>query len=75
MEFFIYTSDNPDYTLSLGYSSMKNFWPEDGYSALIDLIQSEHPSLSNIIIVNDQGKKYSIENFLDLLKKLIIKKH
>jgi len=75
MEFYIYISDKPDESLPVGIESMGNFWPEDGFTVLCNMINAKHPLLEKAILITDQGNKISIDKFLTRLKKLQIKKH
>ena len=57
----------------LGEESLGSFYPEQGWTALMNMINTSHQSLENYIILDEKGTKYTITEFLDLVEKLKIK--
>ena len=57
----------------LGEQSFKVFWAGTGFNNLQRMIEQAPDVLEHIIIKDDQGKDYSVENFLDKIKKLQIR--
>jgi len=57
----------------LGEESLGSFYPEQGWVALNNMINTSPESLENYTILDEQGKKYSLTEFLDLVEKLKIK--
>ena len=58
----------------LGEESLGSFYPEQGWTALNNMIHKSPESLENFIIMDDKGKNYTITEFLDVIEKLKIKK-
>ena len=57
----------------LGEESFGKFYPSAGYTAFSSIINNYPEYVDNIEILDDKRKKYTIDEFLDILKKLIIK--
>ena len=57
----------------LGEQSLGSFYPEQGWTALMNMINTSPESLENYIILDEKGTKYTITEFLDLVEKLKIK--
>ena len=57
----------------LGEESLGSFYPEQGWTALNNMIHKSPESLENYTILNEQGKKYTLTEFLDTVEKLKIK--
>jgi|TARA_R110002096_G_scaffold250855_3_gene443431 hypothetical protein len=57
----------------LGEESLGSFYPEQGWMALNNMINTSPESLPNYIIFDERGGNYSITEFLDLVEKLKIK--
>ena len=57
----------------LGEESLGSFYPEQGWTALNNMINTSPESLENYIILDEKGTKYTITEFLDLVEKLKIK--
>ena len=56
----------------IGETSYTKFYAENGFRALRNII-SKHPEvLSDIIIVDDNMQKYSVEQFLDAIRSLTL---
>ncbi len=57
----------------LGESSFGTFWAYKGFELLKKAIDQNHFLLKNFVIKDETGKRYSIEEFLDTIKKLKIR--
>jgi|TARA_R100000005_G_C4945415_1_gene168182 hypothetical protein len=57
----------------LGEESLGSFYPEQGWTALNNMINNSPESLENYTILNEQGKKYTLTEFLDTVEKLKIR--
>ena len=57
----------------LGEESLGSFYPEQGWTSLMNMINTSPESLKNYIILDEKGTKYTITEFLDLVEKLKIK--
>ena len=49
------------------------FWAEDGFFALIKMVELGHDELGNVKIKDSSNNSYTIEQFLSILKGLKIK--
>lgn len=49
------------------------FWAEDGFFALIKMVEIAHDQLENVEIRDSFDQSYTIEQFLSILKNLKIK--
>jgi len=49
------------------------FWAEDGFFALIKMVELAHEQLEQVKIKDSANKSYTIEQFLSVLKGLKIK--
>ena len=58
----------------LGEESLGTFYPEQGWIALNNMINNSPESLPNYQILDEQGKTYSVTEFLDVDEKLKIKR-
>jgi len=58
----------------LGESSFGVFWAGSGLRALMRIVETEPEMLTHCNIVTDIGKKLSLEEFLDALNKLEIRR-
>ena len=57
----------------LGESSFKVFWAGTGFESLQKIIKEAPDVLDNICILDDTSKEYSVEEFLDAIKKLKVR--
>ena len=57
----------------LGDVSFKTFWAQRGLNILLNAVDQDHEVLGHLIIKDEKGKCYSIEEFLDKLKKLKVR--
>lgn len=57
----------------LGEESFNTFWAEDGFFALIKMVELAHEQLDQVRIKDSANKSYTIEQFLGILKGLKIK--
>ena len=57
----------------LGDASFKTFWAQRGLNILMNAVVEQHTDLEKFIIKDEKGKEYSIEEFLDTIKKLKIR--
>ena len=78
MQYFILPSEykqddlmNENYLL--GEQSFKVFWSGSGFQRLNRIIKEAPDVLEHIIIIDDKGNNYSVEEFLDKIKKLQIR--
>lgn len=58
----------------LGESSFGVFWAGSGLQALMRIVETEPEMLPHCNIVTDTGKKLSLEEFLNALNKLEIRR-
>lgn len=54
-------------------SGFGTFWAEDGFFALIKMVEIAHNQLENVEIRDSFDNSYTIEQFLSILKPLKIK--
>ena len=78
MQYFILPSGYEQHDLMnenylLGEQSFKVFWTGSGFQRLNRIIDQAPDVLEHIIILDDKGKDYSVEEFLDKIKKLQIR--
>ena len=57
----------------LGEQSFKVFWAYKGFELLMKAVDQNHFLLKNFVIKDETGKRYSIEEFLDTIKKLEVR--
>ena len=57
----------------LGDASFKTFWAQRGLNILMNAVEQQHADLNHFIIKDEKGKDYSIEEFLDKIKKLKVR--
>lgn len=55
------------------HSGFGTFWPGQGLEALMNISKNKPELLEQIEIIDERGKGYTIENFLELLQKFEIK--
>ena len=58
----------------LGEESLGSFYPEQGWVALMNMINTSPESLENYTIFDEKGGMYTITEFLDTIEKLKIKR-
>ena len=78
MQFFILPSGYEQHDLMnenylLGEQSFKVFWAGSGFDRLNRIIDQAPDVLEHIVILDDKGTSYSVEDFLDKIKKLQIR--
>ena len=56
----------------LGEESFGSFYPEQGFTALHNIIHTKPEKINDFSIIDEQGKKYSVTEFLDVVEKLKI---
>jgi len=56
----------------LGEESFGSFYPEQGFIALHNIIHTKPEKINDFSIIDEQGKKYSVTEFLDTVEKLKI---
>lgn len=54
----------------LGEVSFKNFWADQGFDILVRLVEKYPDTLEDVMIKDEQSKSYSVEQFLEKIKKL-----
>lgn len=65
------TEESVDFSTNiLGETSFKNFWADQGFEILVRLVEKYPDTLSEVTIKDEQSKSYSVEEFLDKIKKL-----
>ena len=57
----------------LGEESLGKFYPEQGWVALNNMMNISPESIENYTILDEKGKVYSVEEFLDVIEKLKIR--
>ena len=53
----------------LGEESFGSFYPEQGFIALHNIIHTQPDKINEFSIIDEQGKKYSVSEFLDVVEK------
>ena len=67
------TEESVDFSTNiLGEVSFKNFWADQGFGILTRLVDKYPDTLDGVIIKDEKSKSYSVEEFLDKIKKLRI---
>ena len=56
----------------LGEESFGSFYPEQGFIALHNIIHTKPEKINDFSIIDEQGKKYSVTEFLDVVEELKI---
>ena len=56
----------------LGEESFGSFYPEQGFIALHNIIHTKPEKISDFSIIDEQGKNYSVTEFLDTVDKFKI---
>lgn len=75
MRYFILLPDDTEETVDfstniLGEVSFKNFWADQGFDILVRLVDKYPDTLEQVVIKDEHSKSYSVEEFLDKIKKL-----
>lgn len=75
MRYFILLPDDTEESVDfstniLGEISFKNFWADQGFEILVRLVEKYPDTLSEVKIKDEQSKSYSVEQFLEKIKKL-----
>ena len=78
MQYFILPSGYEQHDLMnenhlLGEQSFKVFWAGTGFNRLQRIIKEAPDVLDHIVILDDTGKDYTVEDFLDAIKKLQVR--
>jgi len=77
MYYILYPGNDENDTVNdinqLGESSFKTFWAYKGFELLMKAVDQNHFLLKNFVIKDETGKNYSIEEFLDKIKKLEVR--
>ena len=72
--FILLPEDNEqdvDYSTNiLGETSFKNFCADQGFEILVRLVEKYPDTLEEVRIKDEQSKSYSVEQFLEKIKKL-----
>ena len=67
------TEESVDFSTNiLGEVSFKNFWADQGFGILIKLVEKYPDTLEEVVIKDEKSKSYSVEEFLEKIKKLRI---
>ena len=66
-------ADTINDTNQLGEKSFKTLWANRGFNILMKAVDQNHFLLKNFVIKDEQGKDYSIEEFLDQIKSLKVR--
>lgn len=65
------TEESVDFSTNiLGEVSFKNFWADQGFGILVRLVEKYPDTLEEVVIKDEQSKSYSVEQFLEKIKKL-----
>ena len=65
------TEESVDFSTNiLGEVSFKNFWADQGFEILVRLVEKYPDTLEEVVIKDEKSKSYSVEEFLDKIKKL-----
>lgn len=77
MRYFILLPDDTEESVDfstniLGEVSFKNFWADQGFDILVKLVEKYPDTLDEVIIKDEKSKSYSVEDFLETIKKLRI---
>ena len=65
------TEESVDFSTNiLGEVSFKNFWADQGFGILVRLVEKYPDTLSEVVIKDEKSKSYSVEEFLEKIKKL-----
>jgi hypothetical protein len=65
------TEESVDFSTNiLGEVSFKNFWADQGFGILIRLVEKYPDTLEEVVIKDEKSKSYSVEEFLEKIKKL-----
>jgi|TARA_R110000803_G_C11867801_1_gene308022 hypothetical protein len=75
MRYFILLPDDTEESVDfstniLGEISFKNFWADQGFEILVRLVEKYPDTLDSVTIKDEQSKSYSVEEFLEKIKKL-----
>ncbi len=78
MQYFILPSGYEQHDLMnenylLGERSFKVFWAGSGFERLQRIIKEAPDVLEHIVIIDDTGKNYTVEEFLEAIKKLQVR--
>ena len=67
------TEESVDFSTNiLGEVSFRNFWADQGFGILVRLVEKYPDTLSEVVIKDEKSKSYSVEEFLEKIKKLRI---
>ena len=77
MRYFILLPDDTEESVDfstniLGEVSFKNFWADQGFDILVKLVEKHPDTLDEVVIKDEKSKSYSVEDFLETIKKLRI---
>ena len=65
------TEESVDFSTNiLGEASFKNFWTDQGFEILTRLVEKYPDTLEEVLIKDEKSKSYSVEEFLEKIKKL-----
>jgi hypothetical protein len=65
------TEESVDFSTNiLGEVSFKNFWADQGFGILVRLVEKYPDTLEEVVIKDEKSKSYSVEEFLEKIKKL-----
>jgi len=65
------TEESVDFSTNiLGEVSFKNFWADQGFDILVRLVEKYPDTLEEVVIKDEKSKSYSVEQFLEKIKKL-----
>ena len=65
------TEESVDFSTNiLGEVSFKNFWADQGFDILVRLVEKYPDTLEEVLIKDEKSKSYSVEEFLEKIKKL-----
>jgi len=68
MKYYIEVKDGNH--LSIGEKSFKNFWTDQGYDLLLEIVFKKPHLIESMKIKDEQSKEYNVEEFIDFLVNL-----
>ena len=70
MEYFLIHKDQPKDYLLIGTDSLGSFWPDQGLTALMNIVENTPDKLLEVEIKTTTNEVITISEFLDRIKKL-----
>jgi hypothetical protein len=57
----------------IGTESFSNFWPELGFTMLVDMVENNPELLEHVTLIDDKKKHYTLTEFFDIFTKRKLK--